>query len=74
VLPARAGWTALVATAYALLPGWAQRMYRLPLPGAALGAAAGMRSLRVVGLAVPARLREPPAYRDAKRRARAASA
>jgi uncharacterized protein (DUF2236 family) len=73
VLPARAGWTALTSLAYALLPLWAQRMYRLPLPGAALGAAAGMRSLRLVGPAVPSRFREGPAYRDAKRRASAAS-
>jgi uncharacterized protein (DUF2236 family) len=74
VLPARAGWMALTSMSYALLPGWAQRMYRLPLPGAALGAAAGMRSLRLAGHAVPARFREGPAYRDAKRRARLALA
>lgn len=69
VLPARIGWAALASMSYTLLPAWAQRMYRLPLPGAALGTAAGMRTLRLAAHAVPAKYREGPAVRDARRRA-----
>lgn len=69
VVPARLGWGALTSLAYALLPAWARRMYRIPAPGGALGAGVALRSLRLAARAAPARYREGPAYRAAKRRA-----
>ena len=72
-LPARVGWTTVTSLAVGLLPPWARRMYRLPsLPGTHLATATGMRTLRTAARTLPARYREGPLYRDAKRRAAAA--
>lgn len=67
--PARAGWTALSTMAVGLLPRWARRMYGLPgLRLGDLGAAAGMRALRLGTGALPASLTEGPHYRAARER------
>ncbi|HSY16648.1 MAG TPA: oxygenase MpaB family protein [Jatrophihabitantaceae bacterium] len=67
VLPARLGWTAVAALSVGLLPGWARRLYRLPsLPGSGIATTTGLRTLRVASSALPASLREGPAYRRAK--------
>ena len=69
VLPARMGWTTIAALAVGLLPGWTRRMYRLPpLPGVTVATATGLRSLRLAVSALPPRLREGPAYREAIQR------
>lgn len=55
---ARAGWLALSATAFGLLPHWARRMYRLPAPaGADLPAALTARLLRAAAATMPTPLR-----------------
>ena len=72
LLPARLGWTTVSALAVGLLPGWAVRMYGLPvLPGRSLATAAGLRALRGAVRALPAQYREGPLYREAKERAAA---
>jgi uncharacterized protein (DUF2236 family) len=67
--PARPAWTALAAEAFALLPRWARRLYRLPgLPTTDLTATALARSFRATLRLLPPRLREGPHYRDARAR------
>ena len=68
-IPALPAWTVLATTAFALLPPWARRMYRLPgLPMTDLGATAAVRALRGGALAVPESWRTGPHYARAKAR------
>ena len=68
--PARAVWASAAGLAFATLPRWARRMYGSPgLPTTDLGASLTLWSLRTATSVLPAQLREPPAYRAAKRRA-----
>jgi uncharacterized protein (DUF2236 family) len=68
--PARAVWASAAGLAFATLPRWARRMYGSPgLPTTDLGASLTLRSLRAASVVLPPQLREPPAYRAAKRRA-----
>ncbi len=66
--PARPAWAAVAGLAFAALPGWARRLYRLPEPPGAAGltdaaTTVGLRALRTalrgVRVAVPS-LREGP--------------
>ena len=67
--PARPAWIALAAAAFAMLPRWARRMYRLPgLPLLDLGASAAGMAFRSGLLVVPERLRNGPSLKDAKAR------
>jgi uncharacterized protein (DUF2236 family) len=67
--PARAVWASGAGLAFASLPRWARRLYGLPgLPTTDLGASVTLRSLRLASSALPATVREPPAYRAAKQR------
>ena len=66
---AKPAWAAVAGTAFALLPGWARRLYGLPVtPGADLAATATVRALRRSLLLVPAHVREGPPVRDARAR------
>lgn len=67
--PARPAWAGLAGTAFAMLPRWARRLYRLPgLPTTDVGATAAGIALRAGLLAVPAALRDGPHLKDAKAR------
>jgi uncharacterized protein (DUF2236 family) len=68
--PARPTWVGVTGLAFALLPGWARRMYGLPGAVATVvptGPAAGVagRALRAGLLAVPPELRHGPHYKAA---------
>lgn len=70
--PARAAWIALATAAFAMLPRWARRLYRLPgLPTTDLGATAAGRAFRAGLLVVPERLRHGPELKAAQARVRA---
>ncbi|PZF79960.1 oxygenase MpaB family protein [Jiangella anatolica] len=72
VVAGRPAWLGLATTAFALLPRWARRLYRLPgLPTTDLAASLTVIGLRGVINALP--VREGPIYRDAMRRAEAAA-
>jgi uncharacterized protein (DUF2236 family) len=68
---ARAGWLAVSATAFGLLPGWARRLYRLPgLPGGHVPSAVTARVLRAAAVTLPTPLRRgSPILQDARARA-----
>jgi uncharacterized protein (DUF2236 family) len=67
--PAKPAWAGMAGLAFAMLPAWARRLYRLPgLPTTDLGASLSGRALRTALLAVPAQLREGPALREARAR------
>jgi uncharacterized protein (DUF2236 family) len=67
--PARPAWAGLTAAAFAMLPRWARRLYRLPgLPAVDIGATAAGLALRTGLLAVPEALRHGPHLKDAKAR------
>ncbi len=67
--PARPAWTVLAAGAFALLPRWARRLYRLPgLPTTDLAATAAGLAFRSGLMVVPATLRNGPALRAAQER------
>ncbi|MGZ6804370.1 MAG: oxygenase MpaB family protein, partial [Nocardioidaceae bacterium] len=67
--PARPAWAALAGTAFAMLPRWARRLYRLPgVPTTDVGATAAGIALRTGLLAVPAALRDGPHLKDARAR------
>lgn len=67
--PARPAWVALAGAAFAMLPKWARRMYRLPgLPGTDAAATAAGLAFRSGLLVVPERLRHGPHVKDAKAR------
>jgi uncharacterized protein (DUF2236 family) len=67
--PARPAWVGLAGTAFAMLPRWARRLYRLPgLPTTDVGATAVGLALRTGLLAVPEALRHGPHVKDARAR------
>ncbi len=67
--PARPAWVALAAGAFAMLPRWARRLYRLPgLPTTDLAATAAGVALRTGLLVVPDALRTGPHLKDARAR------
>lgn len=67
--PARPTWVGLAGLAFAMLPRWARRLYRLPgLPVTDVVASAQGRALRSALLAVPPSLREGPHLRAARAR------
>lgn len=67
--PARPAWIALAGAAFAMLPRWARRMYRLPgLPTTDLAATAAGIAFRSGLLVVPASLRHSPHVRAANAR------
>jgi uncharacterized protein (DUF2236 family) len=73
--PARLVYSGIAATAFALLPAWARRLYGLPGIGATdLTASLSVRTLRTALNAIPRRLYQSPMYRAAMRRAAAALA
>lgn len=67
--PARPAWIVLSGAAFAMLPRWARRLYRLPgAPTTDAAATAVGLALRSGLLVVPERLRHGPALREAKAR------
>lgn len=67
--PARPAWGGMAGLAFALLPAWARRMYRLPaLPSTDAAATAGVRALRTSLQHLPVQWREGPALRAARDR------
>ncbi len=67
--PARPAWYGLGGLAFALLPGWVRRMYRLPgLPTTDLGATLAARALHATLMQLPEARREGPALTAAKER------
>jgi uncharacterized protein (DUF2236 family) len=67
--PARPAWYGLGGLAFALLPVWVRRMYRLPgLPMTDLGATLAVRALRGALMQLPVARREGPAVTAAKER------
>ena len=67
--PARPAWVALATTAFAMLPRWARRLYRLPgLPTTDVVATAAGLAFRSGLLVVPERLRHGPHVKEAKAR------
>jgi len=65
--PARPAWAGLAGLAFALLPTWARRLYRLPgLPTTDLAATAAIRAVRAGLIALPDRWTGPPHVRDAR--------
>jgi uncharacterized protein (DUF2236 family) len=68
--PARLAYGGVVTTAFALLPGWARRMYGLPgLAVTDLTASLSVRAMRAAMSAIPRELYASPIYREAMRRA-----
>jgi uncharacterized protein (DUF2236 family) len=69
VTPARPAWTAIGSLAFALLPPWARKLYRLPgLPTTDITATAGLRVLAAGLHRLPERYRDGPNLRAARRR------
>ena len=67
--PARPAWIALAAAAFAMLPRWARRMYRLPgLPTTDVAATAAGLAFRSGLLVVPEALRHSPHVKSAHAR------
>ncbi|CAN5237167.1 hypothetical protein BH20ACT5_BH20ACT5_20070 [soil metagenome] len=67
--PARPAWGGIAGLAFALLPRWARRMYRLPgLPMTDPAASAAVRALRRSLLALPGSVREGPHAKGARER------
>ncbi len=67
--PARPAWYGLGTLAFALLPRWARRMYRLPgLPMTDVTAALAVRGLHTGLMLLPAARRDGPALTAAKER------
>ena len=67
--PARPAWVALATAAFAMLPRWARRLYRMPgLPTTDAAATAAGLAFRAGILVVPERLRHGPALKTAKSR------
>ncbi|HEX6234611.1 MAG TPA: oxygenase MpaB family protein [Jiangellaceae bacterium] len=66
--PARPAWLGIAGAAFALLPRWARRLYRMPgLPTTDVAATLAARAGRLALRAVP--LKPGPIYTDAMRRA-----
>ncbi len=73
-VPARAVWTTAAGLAAGLLPGWALRMYRMPvLPGRSVATAVGLHVVRGAVHRLPAQYRESPLARQARERAESAA-
>jgi uncharacterized protein (DUF2236 family) len=71
--PARPAWTAIGGLAFALLPPWARRLYRMPgLPTTDLVATASLRALAPVLHRLPTAYREGPHLQAARARLAAA--
>ena len=69
--PARPAWVALGTAAFAMLPRWARRLYRLPgLPTTDVAATAAGMAFRTGLLVVPDALRAGPHLKDARARLR----
>lgn len=67
--PARPAWAGLAGLAFALLPRWARRLYRLPgLPATDRAASLSARALRQSLLAIPAARRDGPNVKAARAR------
>jgi uncharacterized protein (DUF2236 family) len=67
--PARPAWIAVAAAAFAMLPRWARRLYRLPgLPMTDTAATAAGLAFRSGLLIVPERLRHSPSVKAAHTR------
>ncbi|MCW2725063.1 MAG: hypothetical protein JWN35_1984 [Frankiales bacterium] len=67
--PARAAWISLAGAAFAMMPRWARRLYRLPgLPTTDAAATAAGLAFRSGLLVVPERLRHGPELKNAKAR------
>lgn len=67
--PARPAWAANAALAFALLPRWARRLYRMPgIVTTDLAASAAARAMRVSLLALPESVRLGPQVRAARAR------
>jgi uncharacterized protein (DUF2236 family) len=67
--PARPAWYGLGALAFALLPPWVRRMYRLPrLPMTDVGATLAVRTLHTGLMLLPKAQRDGPAMSAAKER------
>jgi uncharacterized protein (DUF2236 family) len=67
--PARPAWYGLGGLAFALLPRWVRRTYRMPgLPTTDLGATVALRTLHAALMQLPAARREGPALTAAKER------
>ena len=65
--PARPAWAGLAGVAFALLPSWARRMYKLPgLPTTDLAATGALRAIRAGVVALPDKWTGPPHVRDAR--------
>jgi uncharacterized protein (DUF2236 family) len=65
--PARPAWAGLAGMAFALLPKWARRLYRLPgLPTTDLAATGAIRAVRAGLVALPDRWTGPPEVRNAR--------
>lgn len=65
--PARPAWAGLAGMAFALLPTWARRLYRLPgLPATDLAATAAIRAVRAGLVVLPDKWTGPPEVRDAR--------
>ncbi len=59
--PARPAWAGLAGMAFALMPGWARKLYRMPgLPTTDLAATAALRALRTGLQVLPDRWTGPP--------------
>jgi hypothetical protein len=67
--PALPGWAAVSALAFRTLPGWARRLYGIPvLPGDDRATTLALRGLRLAIDRLPAGLREGPELRGARER------
>ena len=67
--PARPAWYGVGGLAFAMLPRWTRRLYRLPgIPTTDLAATIAARSLRTGLMTLPRRYREGPAYLAAQER------
>ncbi len=65
--PARPAWASLAGMAFALMPSWARRMYRMPgLPTTDLAATAACRALRAGLQVLPDRWTGPPEVQAAR--------
>jgi uncharacterized protein (DUF2236 family) len=69
VYAGRPAWAAVAGLAFAMLPRWARRIYRLPgLPATDVTASAQGRALRTALMALPRSVREGPHLRSARER------
>ena len=67
--PARPAWITLAGTAFAMLPRWTRRLYRLPVvPGSDVATTLYGRALRRGLVSLPPALREGPHVKAAKAR------